>query len=500
MPTSAETAVEVHIVPGNSSGADTPVMISVVPQVGTIRTPSDICCVVDVSGSMGAEAVLKTECGGSTGHGLSVLDIVKHALKTIIRNLGAQDRLALVSYSNSATTVFGLTPCNDAGRAFTEAQLASLTPAGMTNLWDGLKVSLELLKAGTQPGRLQHVMLFTDGLPNINPPRGILPMLKRFKDKEEGKRLPCTISTFGFGYELDSELLSQLAIDGSGAYNFIPDAGFVGTVFVNAMANLLVTTAKDVTLTLEAQRGAVITSVLGGIPVVELDGSLIIELGALQFGQTKDVVVMMSGANPDGLTALVEYGTRGMERLQIQCRQMGPKDPVAVERQCCRLFVVDGIRNIMSALRLSTCDKAAGAAIPLAAAQQLCRDLSSRIRDFSVFETDKVGALLEDLDGQVMESVSREDWYFKWGVHYLPSLMFAHLTQQCNNFKDAGVQGYGGSLFQNLRDEADDIFLSLPAPTPSIVAPPPPIARVAALRAPVMEPVSMAAYHDRFAG
>lgn len=34
-------------------------------------------------------------------------------------------------------------------------------------------------------------------------------------------------------------------IEGSGTFAFIPDAGFVGTVFVNAMSNLLVTMAKD---------------------------------------------------------------------------------------------------------------------------------------------------------------------------------------------------------------------------------------------------------------
>merc|ERR1719311_152915 len=110
--------------------------------------------------------------------------------------------------------VFGVTQMNEAGRQTTERKLDELIPEGMTNLWDGLKNGMELLKAAQAPGRLQHVMLFTDGLPNINPPRGILPMVKRQKDKEGG-RLPCTINTFGFGYELDSELLSELAIAGS---------------------------------------------------------------------------------------------------------------------------------------------------------------------------------------------------------------------------------------------------------------------------------------------
>merc|ERR1719428_894804 len=132
-------------------------------------------------------------------------------------------------------------------------------PEGMTNLWDGLKNGMEVLRSAAEPGRLQHIMLFTDGLPNINPPRGILPMLKRQKDKEGGK-LPCTISTFGFGYDLDSQLLSDLAIQGSGTYAFIPDAGFVGTVFVNAMTNILVTMARKVSLTVEPLNGTSIFS------------------------------------------------------------------------------------------------------------------------------------------------------------------------------------------------------------------------------------------------
>ena len=39
------------------------------------------------------------------------------------------------------------------------------------------------------------------------------------------------------------------------------------------------------------------------------------------------------------------------------------------------------------------------------------------------------------------------------------------MLQQCNNFKDPGVQHYGqGELFNSVRDEMDGIFCSLPAP------------------------------------
>merc|ERR1712014_497075 len=77
--------------------------------------------------------------------------------------------------------------------------------------------------------------------------------------------------------------------------------------------------------------------------------------------------------------------------------------------------------------------------------------------------------LLADITGQVTEAFSKSDWYQKWGIHYVPSLRFAHQLQQCNNFKDHGVQHYGGALFLAVRDEADDTFNALPPPKPSLL-------------------------------
>lgn len=520
-----DTSVALEVLRGNppaeaaGTGDAMPMLVSMIPPAGTRRTPSDICCVVDVSGSMGAEAVL-----GEEGHGLSVLDIVKHSLKTIIRTLEATDRLALVTYSNEAQTVFGTTYMDSAGRSTTEAQLETLQPCGMTNLWDGLRVGVDLLKAAQEPGRLQHMMLFTDGLPNINPPRGILPMLKRMKDKEGGK-LPCTVSTFGFGYELDSELLSELAIIGSGSYAFIPDAGFVGTVFVNAMSNLLVTMAKDTTLKLKPLNGARFSStadVLGGYPTTQgEDGAIVLGLGSLQFGQTKDVVaevVMPAGAaGAEVLEAVLSYGTQhtGASAALSTSSKRGTAEKIVdsvqmarVEHHRLRLRVVDRLRaavKMMKIIGAATDEKKAAA---LKDAQALLSELTAELQASpAAASSEPLQELHEDLTGQVAEAFSREDWYYKWGVHFLPSLMSAHLTQTCNNFKDPGVQRYGGDLFQQLRDAADDIFCNMPAPTPGPRAPPPPTPSAApVMAAPVArpaaayEPVHMAAYYDRYGG
>jgi len=61
---------------------------------------------------------------------------------------------------------------------------------------------------------------------------------------------------------------------------------------------------------------------------------------------------------------------------------------------------------------------------------------------------------------------------FIYNIQWLTSslLLGAHLLQQCNNFKDPGVQHYGkGELFNSVRDEMDGIFCGLPAPIPNNV-------------------------------
>ena len=53
-------------------------------------------CVLDNSGSMDANATLQTPDGRRENYGLTVLDIVKHATKTIVHSLGEHDRCGIV--------------------------------------------------------------------------------------------------------------------------------------------------------------------------------------------------------------------------------------------------------------------------------------------------------------------------------------------------------------------------------------------------------------------
>ena len=59
----------------------------------------DIVCAIDVSTSMGGSAACQTD--GTTEYedlGYSLMDLVKHAVKTVIKSLRPQDRIAIVLF------------------------------------------------------------------------------------------------------------------------------------------------------------------------------------------------------------------------------------------------------------------------------------------------------------------------------------------------------------------------------------------------------------------
>ena len=75
--------------------------------------------------------------------------------------------------------------------------------------------------------------------------------------------------------------------------------------------------------------------------------------------------------------------------------------------------------------------------------------------------------IIKDLTGEITTAFKLDTDYNRWGKHYIPSLARAHIIQQCNNFKDPGVQHFGGKLFKEIRDTMHQLFNTMPDPVPS---------------------------------
>ena len=80
--------------------------------VDELLSPANhICCVVDISGSMGIQATSKDESGNAVeDNGLTILDVVKFATLVIAESLNSQDKLSIITYSDEANVA--LRPTN----------------------------------------------------------------------------------------------------------------------------------------------------------------------------------------------------------------------------------------------------------------------------------------------------------------------------------------------------------------------------------------------------
>ena len=209
------------------------------------RSPIDLCCVIDTSLSMNEMVQIPNEKGIKESYELSILDLVKHSMKTIIHSLNKNDRLAIVTFSTHAKVRSNLTYMDEEGKNEFENILLDINPEGSTNLWDGLSTGMDILNNIKDLSRLSALFLLTDGIPTEIPPHGHKKQLENYIKQ---KSLPAIINTFGFGYNLDSQLLLHIAKKGNGSFCFIPDGSFIGTVFINSLSNLLSTVATNLKL------------------------------------------------------------------------------------------------------------------------------------------------------------------------------------------------------------------------------------------------------------
>ena len=443
--------------------------ISIRPDESKMRAPINICCVIDVSGSMCTEVSVQDEQHQQEKNGLSQLDLVKHAIRTIVSGLNENDNFSLITFSTNASIVFELTKMNQINKQRVIAKLDELRPDGTTNLWDGIKTGIDVLSsnananANTNTNSVMFVL--TDGSPNVDPPRGYLPTIESYL---KTKNAQCSINTFGFGYNLDSILLEDIAKVANGMYCFIPDGGFVGTIFVNAVANVLSSIATNCILEIEPINN---TTIIESYDSIKENGKIHWNLGSITSGQSIDLVIKTENHTIETpfLNINVIYKPlydKNINQITITRKNILYKDSndnngkenLDIHHQ--RLETIFKIREAINYGIINDFDKANENIIKI-------KDVLNVLLE--CYPNNKfVEDLLFDVATQVVQALSRQDWFKRWGKHYLLSLTRSHLKQMCNNFKDPGVQHYGGELFKKLRVELDNIFITLPAPKPSL--------------------------------
>lgn len=415
-----------------SESSDTMKMFSVLPEDCTAETTAvDVVFGIDTSGSTSGSAK-----NGNEDDGLSLLDIFRHGVRTVIEGMGPNDRIGLVDWSSNASVVFPLNYATTENKAKFVIQLAMMQSSGSTNIWDGCKSCLDILTPTT--GRFQTVYILTDGEPNIEPPRGYIPTLKRYMDSRPN--LACSLNMFGFGYNLRSELLDQMARKGNGYYTYIPDSGMVGTGFINAAAKTMATMGEHGVLKLETEEDIIIH---GDFPMTKTSWGYNIHIGNITRGQSRDIIV----ASKNPIEATFSY--RDIKSGEIYNISASPASNNRIDKEVNRVVFASFISHL-----IELCEK------------HEFETAKTHLQSFTSQDSD----IMNEITNQIKQAIIRRE-YQRWGKHYLRSIFPAHFGQYSTNFKDPKMQEYGGTQFNMLRDMLDEKFNKLPAPRPSRLRP-----------------------------
>ena len=267
------------------------------------RPAGNLVFLVDVSGSMSAA---------------NKLPLVKQSLKLLVNELGASDRISLVTYAGQAALRLPPTPGDD--KATILAAIDGLASGGSTHGSAGIEMAYAQAAEHFVEGGVNRVLLATDGDLNV----GITSdtALEALIREKAQSGVFLTVLGFGEGNLQDAKM-ERIADKGNGIYAYIDGLREARKVLVEQLTGSTITVAKDVKLQVEFNPATV-----AGYRLIGYENRL---LAADDFrDDTKDAGEIGAGHSVTALYEIVPRGVapgRGAEPLKYQQQ---PEPPVVL--------------------------------------------------------------------------------------------------------------------------------------------------------------------------
>jgi Ca-activated chloride channel family protein len=193
--------------------------------------PSNLVFLIDVSGSMNYP---------------NKLPLLKSAFGLLVRELRAQDRVAIVVYAGAAGVVLESTPGNN--RETIMQSLDNLQAGGSTAGGAGLMLAYRIAEKNLIKGGNNRIILATDGDFNV----GVSDNTSMEKLVEEKRGLGVYMTVLGFGMgNIKDDKMEIIADKGNGNYAYIDNLQEARRVLVQEFGGTLFTIARDVKFQVE---------------------------------------------------------------------------------------------------------------------------------------------------------------------------------------------------------------------------------------------------------
>ncbi|MFG2332088.1 von Willebrand factor type A domain-containing protein [Streptomyces sp. NPDC048604] len=190
------------------------------------RPPAALTFVVDISGSM-------AEPGR--------LDLVKRSLGVLADQLGDDDSVALVTFSDEAETRLPMTRVGGA-RDRIRAVVNGLETTSSTNVEAGVRTGYDVAVEGRRKGATNRVVLLSDALANTGD-TDAQSILRRIDESRRSYGI--TLFGVGVGSDYGDAFMEQLADKGDGHTTYVSDPEQARKVFVDQLPAHIELRARD---------------------------------------------------------------------------------------------------------------------------------------------------------------------------------------------------------------------------------------------------------------
>ncbi len=191
-----------------------------------VSPPLNICLVLDRSTSMKKNK----------------MDVVKTATIQLLRKLRPQDIFGVVTFSDRAEVVIPSAMYSE--RSKMESRIHAIYPSGGTEIYQGLLAGVNEVRRNITPGRVNHVLLLTDGH-TYGDEQACLDLAE--KVATEG----ITISGFGIGHGWNDIFLDQLTSRTGGSTTYVSIAADIRKLLKEKFERMVGTLAEEITFTFQ---------------------------------------------------------------------------------------------------------------------------------------------------------------------------------------------------------------------------------------------------------
>ena len=214
------------------------------------------------------------------------LEAAKRAILELVAQLDDRDNFGLVAFDGTVTSIVPARAVGRLGRERIAREVRKVGPGGSTDLAGGyLRARIDAARVAGPAGAT--IVVLSDGRANggaIDNER-----LQRLVGKAAASGV--TTSTIGIGDGYDEELLSLMAVAGSGNHWFATDADAASVALAGEVEGLMAKTALAASILIKPVNEVRDIGVLNDLATHPVDGGLLVELGDFHSGEVRRVML-----------------------------------------------------------------------------------------------------------------------------------------------------------------------------------------------------------------